>query len=307
MVRCLPLPVVAVLLALFVIAPAAGAAAPTMSLVDPITDNYKASYNADPSKPELRSWLAMRSVSVAGTTWQPVVPDEITVVSGGSVDVVGADGRSGRLHAQVASGPFGSLLWRVDSANVSSGGRWGILATVTDRQTLASSPAVVRLTLFVGTEEFGVGTIEYRYDAKLANAPQGNIEYNGPGGRWYVGGVATRTQEEPAPTVAPTLLAGSTVLQVARPRVASIAMPVRTTKRTISLVVRGRAAAADARITHVRVRVGARRWSAWIRVRSRYSVVLPAGRASHTVSVQLRDTRGVASLAASRRVVCLCG
>ncbi len=308
MVRRFPLLAVVVLAVLFVVPCAALAATPTMSLVDPITDNYKASYNADPSQPELRTWLALKQVSVSGTTWQPVVPSAIQVVSGGSIDVIAADGRQGRLVAQVESGPFGSPLWRLDPANASSGGRWGILATVTDRQTLATTPALVRLTLFVGTEEFGVGLVEYRYDAKFANAPQGNIEYNGPGGRWYVGGVATRSQEEAAPAMPPTLLAGAPAATIVRPRITRITMPLRTSKRAIALKVLGRAGAADARITYIRVRVGASsRWGAWIRTRAAYSVVLPRGIASHTVSIQLRDARGVSSLVSSRRVTCICG
>lgn len=298
-----------VLACLAILPAAASATAPTMSLDDPITDNYKASYNADPSRPELRTWLAMQRIVVSGTTWQPVVPSEISVVSGGSVDVVAADGRSGRLVAQVASGPFANPpLWRIDPASAASGGRWGILATVTDRQMLTTTPARVQLTLFVGSEAFGTGLLEYRYDAKFANAAQGNIEYNGPGGRWYVGGVATRSQDETAPTTAPTLLAGAPAAAVVRPRITSVAMPLRTIRRVISLTVRGRAGSTTARITHVRVRVGAsRRWGAWIRTRAAYSVVLPAGRASHTVSVQLRDSRGVMSYVVSRRVTCLCG
>ena len=279
-----------------------------MSLVDPITDNYKASYNADPSQPELRTWLAMKHVSVAGTRWQPVVPSAIQVVSGGSVDVVAADGRSGRLVAQVTSGPFGSPLWRMDPASASSGGRWGVLATLTDRQTHAMTPAIVQLTLFVGTEEFGAGYVEYRRDATLAAAPSSSIEHNGPGGRWYVGGIATRTQEETAPATPPTLLATAPSAPVVRPRITRVTLPLRTVRRAIPLTVRGRAGSADAPITHVRVRVGAsRRWGAWIRTRAAYSVVLPPGIAIHTVSVQLRDSRGVSSLAASRRVTCNCG
>lgn len=306
--RRFPLLAVCFLVVLSIVPCAALAAVPTLSLVDPITDNYKASYNADPSQPELRTWLAMKQVSVAGTTWQPVVPSAIQVISGGSVDVVAADGRSGRLVAQVASGPFGSPLWRLDPASASSGGRWGILATVTDRPTLATTPARIQLTLFVGTEEFGTGLVEYRYAAKFANAAQGNIEYNGPGGRWYVGGIATRSQEEAAPATPPTLLASAPAAPVVRPRITSMSMPLRTIRRTITLAVRGRAGSAVAPITHVRVRVGAsRRWGAWIRTRAAYSVVLPAGTAVHTISVQLRDSRGVASLVASRRVTCACG
>ena len=306
----LPLPLLlACVAALMSCTPIAQAATPTMSLTDPITDNYKASFNPDPSKPELRTWLAMQRVEVAGTTWAPVAPRSIQVVSGGTVVVQGADGRAGRLVVRTTSGPFGSPLVRIDPVSASSGGRWGILAAVTDRGTLRTTPGVVALTLLVGSQEFGAGVVEYRYDAKFANAPAGNIEFNGPGGRWFVGGVPARSQEEPAPAVAPTLLAGSTAAAqpVVRPRITSIVIPVRSSTRAVPFSVRGRAGVATARITQLRVKVGAQRWSGWIRTRAGYSVVLPPGLASYTVSFQLRDSRGISSTIASRRVSCICG
>src|SRR5688500_1138143 len=82
------------LLTLFVLLLAApsASAVETMRIVDPVTDNYKASYGADPTVPERRTWLAIRSISVGGTTWAPKPPAEILITPGATVEVVGADG-----------------------------------------------------------------------------------------------------------------------------------------------------------------------------------------------------------------------
>ena len=293
---------VALLIATLACAPAAGAAQ-VMRLVDPVTDNYKASYGADPSVPENRTWLAIRSVAVAGTTWKPVEPAEIRI-DGASLTVVGADGRAGTLTATIASGPFRTIIHRTDPTNVESGGRWGVLSTVTDRAELRTSPAVVRLALVVDGATIGVGTVSYRYDAALAGVAPGHIEYNGPGGRWYVGSTRTRTNEETAPAAISSVLAG-TVRTVARPRIHRVRMPLRTRNRYIPLRVSGRNAG-GVRITHIRVRIGSRGWSRWVRTRARYTLVLARGQRVQGVRIQLRDARGRTSTVARRRVVCRC-
>ncbi|MCW2924160.1 MAG: hypothetical protein JWM98_1564 [Thermoleophilia bacterium] len=287
---------------------ASSAAAETMSIVDPVTDNYKASFNADPSVRELRTWFSIRAISAAGTTWAPTEPGEIQIVEGGTVAVHGADGRDASLTARTVSGPFGGQPFRVDPFEAESKGRWGMLATVTDPATLQTTPAVVALTLVVGGNAVATGTVQYRYDAALANVGSGNIEYNGPGGRWWVGGVATRTNWEPAPASPPTLVASTAAAQpeASPPRVVGITLPFVTAKRLVTLRVRGRAGNGG-RISLVRVRIDGRSWGRWIRVRASYSLTLPRGTATHAVRVQLRDTAGRASAVAVRRIRCTCG
>ncbi len=283
----------------------AGAAAATIVLDDPITDNYKAAYNADPSKPELRTWLAMRSITVEGVVWRPVAPSAIQIFSGG-IDVVAADGRTGTLRAAVASGPLvASPLMRSDPLASPSAGRWGILATVSDRTALRTTSGVVNLTLSIAGATIATGVVSYRYDAKLAGAPSSNIEYNGPGGRWWVGSVATRTQEEPAPGTPPSLVAEEAVAPVARPRITRVRVPSQTFVRTVTMRVAGRNV--GPRITSIRVRIDSRAWSRWIPVASSYRITLPAGNRVRTLRVQLRDAAGTMSFISSRRIVCGCG
>jgi hypothetical protein len=281
------------------------AAAATIVLDDPITDNYKAAYNADPSKPELRTWLAMRSITVEGVVWRPVAPSAIQIFSGG-IDVVAADGRTGTLRAAVASGPLvASPLMRSDPLASPSVGRWGILATVSDRTALRTTSGVVNLTLSIAGATIATGVVSYRYDAKLAGAPSSNIEYNGPGGRWWVGSVATRTQEEPAPLVPPSVPAGTSGLPAGRPVITRVQLPLRTTNRAVTMRVTARRAAAP--VTRIRVRIGSGRWGRWTRVAPSYRLVLPPGNRTHRVTIQVRDSNGFASPLVARRITCACG
>jgi hypothetical protein len=287
-------------------------AAEAMLIDDPITDNYKASYNADPTRPELRTWLSLRTITADRATWRPVAPDRISVTSDGSIAVISNDGRAGVLTARVTSGPLAAPIMRSDPYSASSGGRWGILATVTDRAQLSRTPAVVWLTLTIGGSSIGAGTVSYRYDSAFANAPAGNIEHNGPGGRWYVGDMPTRTAEEQAPATPPSIPVGGTgalpgppLRPAARPRITRVQLPLRTTRPVVRMRVSGRNAG-GVRITQLRVRIDARRWGRWIRTRSRYTLVLGRGVRTHAVRIQLRDARGRTSLVSKRRVRCGC-
>lgn len=301
-VRHLPAPFLVVVAALLALAPSAHAAE-TLRIHDPITDNYKASFNADPSKPELRTWLAWRAVAAGGTSWRPTAPASFQFTQG-AVAVNADDGRSGTLTVRVVSGSMSSpVLVRTDATTAASGGRWGPLGTVGDRDALRAAPAQLALALVVEGRELAAGVISYRYDATLAGVAPGHIEYNGPGGRWWVGSTATRTQEEPAPATAPTILA-STAPAAGRPRITRLQLPLRTTRRVVTVRVFGRGN--GARITHVRARIDGRRWGRWTTVRSSYALLLPRGNRVRTVRVQVRNAAGRTSLPALRRVRCYC-
>jgi hypothetical protein len=290
-----------------VLSPAGAGAAQVLVLDDPITDNYKASYNADPTAPELRTWLAVASVTVDGTTWRPQAPGSISVTSGGAIELLAGDGRRGTLTATVASGPLTAPLQRADPLDSASRGRWGPLTSVTDRATLRTTPGVVRLRLVVAGAEIGVGTVSYVHDPALAGAPAGSIEHNGPGGRWYVGATRTRTQEEAAPAVAPSIAADGVpgAAPAGRPRIVRVRMPVRSSSRLVPLRVSGRSAG-GIRITHLRVRIDAQRWSGWVRTRSSYTLRLPRGTRTRAVRIQVRDASGRTSAVALRRIRCTC-
>lgn len=275
------------------------ASAEVLSIEDPVTDNYKASYNEDPSKTELRTWLSLRTIVASGTTWAPTPPDSITVTAGGAIAVTSADGRTGTLTVRFDAGPIASLSMRSDSLDVDSHGKWGPLVTITSRSALQSAPARFTLTL---TDSDGAtiatGGVSYRYDSAVANVASDSIEYNGPGGRWYVGATATRLNWE---TSAPTTPVAE---QPRSPRITRIIIPTKTSSRFVRMRVLGRAG--TSRIRSIRVKVGSRSYGRWIRTRSGYSIVLPKVTGSILVRVQLRDASGRTSAVSSRRIRCTC-
>jgi hypothetical protein len=291
--RRLPFVLLACVCVLAAWAPSAGAAE-TMRIDDPITDNYKASYNDDPSQPELRTWFALRTITAGATTWKPAEPDSISVVAP-SVAVEGADGRSGELTASTSSGPLEAPELRIDPTSADSGGRWGVLVALSDRDALRGARGVVSLTLRVDGATLAVGTVDYRYDASITSADPGDIEDNGPGGRWFVGGVATRMDWNADPSPLPSLVAGASTTSPSdvRPRITSFVVPVRTCSRMITIRERGRAG--TSRNTRLRVSVAGRAYGRWVRIAPRYRIVLPRGVGVRAVRVQLRDARGLTS------------
>jgi hypothetical protein len=289
------LPALFVLLIVLTVAPSAQAA-PTMSIHDPITDNYKASYNADPSVQERRTWLSWVHLVAGGTTWLPAARDTIGI---GDVQLVAADGRTGSLHIAAVSGTEQAIEWRVDALSADSGGRWGPLVTTWERQgSQPSVPLLFDLSIKVDGALFARGRVAYRWDSALANAPAGNLEYNGPGGRWTVGATRTRTDQEAAPATPPTMLAAFP------PRLTSLRVPIRTSARTIT--IRLTTARGSAPVTRARISIAGRAFSRWVVLRSSYRVTLPAGTAYRSVRVQVRDSLGLASGIATRRVRCVC-
>lgn len=300
-----------------IVAPAAQAAAQVMVLNDPITDNYKASYNDDPTRVELRTWLAMRAITVDAATWRPALPRVISFSSVGSIALVSSDGRVGTLTVELASGPMASLPQvRFDPLDAPSAGRWGPFGAIVSRDLLAAAPAVFELSLTAEGRVVGVGTLSYRHDRLLADAPGGDIEHNGPGGRWYVGPTATRTLEEPAPIARPSVAAGTDTVDAvppvtsaggaqvaAQPTIVRVQLPARTRTRTVVMSVR--ALAAGSRISTIRVRFDGHGWGRWTRIAPRQRLILPRSAGLRRVLIQVRDESGVASPIVSRRIHCV--
>jgi hypothetical protein len=153
------------------------------------TDNYKASFNADPSAPERRSWLAIYELEVRGKRYkvaagQKLVPPSVKLVSlrgaGNEVDVT----------SKVVSGPA-SVAMRVGPQV----GLWGPLVTLDDNTAPPDSKIVIELTV-AGSGKNAVTRVEYVRDPSLIAAPKDSLEYGGPGGRWRVDGFQTATNLE---------------------------------------------------------------------------------------------------------------
>jgi hypothetical protein len=309
-------------LALLVGAPRAHAAG-TVSVVGGVSDNYKARYNDDPSQPEHRTWLSMDALQADGATWTPAVPSSDHATSD-TLALASSDGRTATLSAAVTRGSLGLTVLRTDrpTADVDHV-RWGVLSTVTNPDAIAANSGLVQLTMSVGGAVLATGVVEYRHEPAFDGVASTHIEWNGPRGRWFVGGVALRTDWEPATTTTATPAAPGTTATTggtapggttapgnappasARPRITKLTMPLRSNTRRVAVRVSGRGV--GSKITSVRFRVGAASWTRWMRVSSSYRLTLPARTATWTVSAQLRDARSVTSLPASRRVRCTCG
>lgn len=168
---------------------AAPAHAAQLVAVAPATDNYKARYNADPSVPELRTWLSWKGVAVAGTRCRPAAGSEQFT---GSVSVVCSGLGNGTLSIASASGPARLVGFRVDLAR----GFWGPFLQLRSRRALRSTAVRMTLRLHVRGTLVGSRQLSYRYAPALASAGPSSLEYNGPGGRWWVGSSRTPTNVE---------------------------------------------------------------------------------------------------------------
>lgn len=194
---------VAVALATLATLSPAASAATSGTLVTPVTDNYKARWNADPAVPELRTWLAFQAVEVAGVRFTPAtVPASTTTVSAADgLALKGSDGSAAVLTASTTStNVFHQGFFRVDP-----GGGFGLLQQLRTRVG-AGSPIVETLTVSRNGTALGTVGASYTYDPAVANATSTSIEYNGPGGRWYVAGQPTRLDWEataPVPVATP--------------------------------------------------------------------------------------------------------
>lgn len=279
-------------------------AAEVLTVTAPVTDNYKAQWNANPQVRELRTWLSFDALGAAGTTWKPTAPGDI-VVTGGTVTVVSADGRSARLAARVTQGAA-TVLLRYDHA--ARGAKFGPLISLTNPDGLAANPVRVQLTLTSNDVTFASGIAEYRDEPAFDNLPSNHLEYNGPGGRWHVGGSAIRTDWEARPATAVTLTASTPAApaNVRPPRITSLWMPLRVRTPRVTVSIRG-AAVGVSRIKYARIQVGAGRWSRWTAIRPSYTVRLRAATATTRVRVQLRNAAGQNSALAQRYVRCVCG
>jgi hypothetical protein len=213
----------------------AGAAhASAFELVAPVTDNYKAQYNADPTAPELRTWLSSSALDVDGLQFTVASPpaDHVFTAAADGIDLTAPDGTVAHLTASTTSpNSSGQGAFRVDSS-----GDFGILATVKDRAALQSSPILESLTVASGGQILASSTVVYSYDPDVADAPPGSIEYNGPGGAWLVDGQVTaldwqagRSSVSPTPTPTPPAATTSAPVAPSQPTTVTTAAATTTT------------------------------------------------------------------------------
>lgn len=150
------------------------------------TDNYKASFNEDPTVPERRTWLAIHELEVDGNRYSlakrhPLVVDEVVLERD--------DG--GRATVRVRSDGPEPVTLRVGPQE----GLWGPLLTLGEAPIPAGDDVAVDLVVTVDGDVH-VLALRYRRDESLATADDDSLEHRGPGGRWLVSGQQTATNLE---------------------------------------------------------------------------------------------------------------
>jgi hypothetical protein len=166
----------------------------TLRLCNARTDNYKACYNQ--SNTDNRSWLAWNYVRAKGTNWK-VVSGQSQFTTRITVQRTSAGSGGLPLRAFVRPNPLTS---NIASTMIRYGDPltlWGVLMQLGDGADIAAKAPQVRIVLrtFQG-KELGRATATYKYDSAIANAPDGDPEHNGAGGRWWLWNHATPTDIE---------------------------------------------------------------------------------------------------------------
>lgn len=255
-------------------------AATTATASGAYTDNYKASFNADPTVWESRTWLAMRSLSANGVGYTPAsLP-----AAGGSyaagdtgMSLRASDGGSATLTAATTStNALGQGYFRTDA-----NGDFGLLMQEKSRDALKTAPIHEVLSVVRGGVVVATLSADYTYDAAVFNATAPSLEYNGPGGRWYVNGVATRLNWE---TSAPS------ATDTTAPLLSSVTMPASTTSRTITI---GLSASDNVAVAQARFANEDGIWSAWQTFATSMTWTLSSSTSSYKgVTAQVRDAAG---------------
>lgn len=269
--------------ALLVLVPVASANAALFAVEGGYSDNYKASFNSDPSIRELRTWMSFDRIRGAGTTWAPATPGSITFAQ--SQTVLSADGRSAQLTVTSTSANIASVFIRTDPPTTTTAVRWGPLVTLRSPIGPGNAKARIGLSLTSGGSLLATGVLDYW--ATSFSGTGSSIEANGPNGRWRVSGYPLFTDWE-------TGRSPSGVLEAAVP-IAPRATGVKATRSGATIRVRALGRAVQgARIPWSRYRIGSGRYTAWRRASSPYAFRLARGSKTR-VTVQVRDVRGFAS------------
>lgn len=161
------------------------------------TDNYKDCYNADfPGAAETRTWLAWHTLRIGTASYryragQNQFPRRLLVSKVSGPSTFPRNGYIALATSDTTNVAFSSFRIGPPAA------LWGVFLQVRDRNALAAAPIKFVVTLRnSGGARIARSFIDYRYDQALSDADSSSPEYNGPGGRWYVGTRAAATDVE---------------------------------------------------------------------------------------------------------------
>lgn len=160
------------------------------------TDNYKDCYNTPDNSRERRSWLSWYSLQAGGASYR-IDSGAAQFSARPLVHRVGGNAsQPSRGYLTVAATTGGNvrlLNFRNDPATQ----MWGVLLELRSVGRLRTARVRIRITLHAKDGRAIASTpASYRYDAALATAGRSSPEHNGPGGRWFVNSLRTRTDAE---------------------------------------------------------------------------------------------------------------
>lgn len=119
-----------------------------------------------------------------------------------TVNVISTDGtKTGTVTMTSTSPNIQFKSFRVDGAVPAAGAppRFGPLIQMFG-PVQEAAPVNIDIILTVDGVQYKT-TVTYKYEEDIYNAPPGNIENNGPGGRWWIGTTPTRLDHEAVPSV----------------------------------------------------------------------------------------------------------
>jgi hypothetical protein len=273
--------------------PTASAHAAVLGVGSVQTDNYKAGFNPNPGVRELRTWLAFKTVTAGSVVFRPAalpVGSPTFKDPAAGVTLRGSDGTTAVLTAQTTSpNVTGPGLIRVDPD-----GNFGPLIQERSVTALQASPIRETLELKRAGVSLGTAAADYTYDARVAGAAAGTLEFNGPGGRWYVGGIPTRLNWEAAAPAPPR--------DVVAPTLTSVTVPAVTSSRTITVRI---VASDNVGVRQVRFAQEDGRWTPWQAFAPTKRWTLSTGASAKAVFTQVRDAAGNVSRTVLRRLTCV--
>ena len=162
----------------------------TLTVLEPVTDNYKDKFNAPDTVRENRTYLQIGAIQANGVTYTLTNPPPNGKIETGftQLAVRGSDGSSGIVTLAPADPNVVASLRQDYVTAYHPKGSFGPLVVVNTEQ-LKTAPVKIDLVLTVKNAEVARVRLEYRFEPSIYNADESSLEYNGPGGKWYVAGV----------------------------------------------------------------------------------------------------------------------
>lgn len=170
-------------------------------LCNPLTDNYKDCFNVADGLPELRTWLSMRRLYIGGAYYRPRFGQPAFAGKIQASRVAGSIAMPKYIWVYPTASDWGNISL-LTMRNDSRTDRIGVLLTLRSRTALRDEPVrvVLRAQSVATGLNVGAASVVYAWSSIISALSAPSPEYNGPGGRWRISGVPTKTDLEAGAT-----------------------------------------------------------------------------------------------------------